>query len=194
MVAKDRMGIMIALKQYKTDVGAVNYPKVLSIPISERLPELAKNNFVTIVKIVAAALTVAFEGMNLKRGMTEVQIADLAEAILDSSTEDYLSMEDLMLFLQKFIRGEYGAMYESMDIPKFMLAFEVYRQERHESLMEIRNNKHLESKGLGSSERTSKKDEIDEHFFNMANQISNMRDQLKETRKENQKLKDIDKF
>lgn len=188
------MGIMIALKQYKTDVGAVNYPLVLSIPRSERLPELAKKDFITIVKIVAAALTVAFESMNLKRGMTEVQVADLAEAILDSSTEDYLAMEDLMLFLQKLTRGEYGAMYESMDIPKFMMAFETYREERHQSLLALRENKHLEHKGMGNAERTTVKSEIDEHFFSMANQLSNMRDSLRETRKENKKLKDIDNF
>ena len=194
MATQDRMGIMIALKEYKTERGTVNYPMVLSIPKTQRLPELAKNDFKGIVGMITAALTLAFESMNLKRGMSAIQIMDLTEAILDSSTEDYLAMEDLMLFLQKLTRGEYGAMYESMDIPKFMLAFETYRQERHKTLLALKENRHLELKGLGGGERSVVKDEMDEHFFSMANRLSEMNQTLKATRKENQKLKDIDKF
>lgn len=81
--------------------------------------------------VVLVALETAMASMNLVRPMNAHQMLDLVEAILESSTEDNLSLEDLMLFLQKLIRGEYGPLYESMDIPKFMDHFEKYREERH---------------------------------------------------------------
>jgi hypothetical protein len=187
------MGIMTALKQYKTNRGEVNYDLVLSIPYSNRLPQMAEKDFAGIIGILSAALTLAFESLNLKRPMTDVQVVDLAETILESSTEDYLSMEDVMLFLQKFIRGEYGSMYESMDIPKFMLAFESYRQKRHEAYLQIQENRHLSYKGIGGGDKAVKSD-LEERFYSLGNQLSEMKTKLREARQENQKLKDIDKF
>ena len=189
MVAGNRMDINIALREFKTDGGAVNFPAILSIPRDNRLPELAKKDFKQMIGIITAALTLAFEGMNLKRAMNPSQIIDLAEVVIDTSSEDNLALEDLMLFLQKLVRGEYGVMYESMDIPKFMESFERYRQDRYESLRAIRDNVHLEAKGLGNGERSVVKDALDEHFFSMANKLVEMNQQLRETRKENHNLK-----
>lgn len=193
MVKSDKMGIMTALKQYKNNRGEVNYDVVLSIPKSNRLPQMAEKDFVSIVGLLSAALTLAFESLNLKRPMTDVQVVDLAETILESSTEDYLSMEDVMLFLQKFVRGEYGSMYESMDIPKFMQAFEIYRQRRHEAYLQIQENRHIAYKGIGGGDKAVKSD-LEERFYSLGNQLSEMKSKLSEVRKENQKLKDIDKF
>lgn len=185
MVAGDKMQINIALRQYKTEYGAIDFPKVLSIDREQRIVELVKKDFPQMITIITAALTLAFEGLNLKRGMTSAQTVDLAEAIIDSSGEDMLAMEDLMLFLQKFVRGEYGAMYESMDIPKFMLSFENYRQERYTALLTIKENKHLELKAMGDGTRSSKKDDLDEHFYSMANQLTSLKSQLKHEKKKN---------
>ncbi len=190
----DRQTVNIALREFKTPQGVICYDKVLAIPRDQRLPELAKNDFNTILTIITAALTLAFEGLNLKRAMTPGQIVDLAEMIIESSHEDNLAMEDLMLFLQKFVRGEYGAMYESMDIPKFMLCFEDYRETRWQELNNIRLNLAAQHKVQGDMGRSNQPDELSIHFSNMADKLSSMNSALKETRKENQKLKDIDKF
>lgn len=191
MVKSDKMEIMSALKKYKNNRGDINYDIVLSIPYSERLPQMAKKDFVGVIGLLSAALTLAFESLNLRRPMTDVQLVDLAETILDSSTEDYLSMEDVMLFLQKFVRGEYGSMYESMDIPKFMLAFEIYRQKRHEAYSKIQENRHLAYKGVGGGDKAVKSD-LEERFYSLGNQILEMKTKLRDIRQENQKLKDID--
>jgi len=189
MVAGDKLQVSTILRDYKTPQGLVKYDKVLSIPLSERIPELAKKDFANIVGIITAALTLAFEGMNLNRGMNPIQTLDLAEAVIDTAGEDNLAMEDLMLFLQKLVRGEYGAMYESMDIPKFMTAFEKYREERWQQLNNIRDEQATQHKVMGDPGRTGEPDELSEHFSKMADSMSRMNSELKATRKENIELK-----
>lgn len=194
METGDKLAINTVLRNFKTESGAVKYQAVLSVPLIERIPELAKKDFPKMIMLITAALTLCFESMNLKRPMTAHQIVDLAEAIIDTSGEDKLSMEDLMLFLQKLVRGEYGVLYESMDIPKFMEKFETYREERWQQLNAIRNERQMEHKGMGDTNRNTINDPLDEHFSNITGQLNDMKANLRETRKENQKLKDIDKF
>ena len=186
----NKNGISIALRQYKTPAGVIKYKELLSIPTPERIAELAKNDFPKTCMVITAGLTLAFEGMNLKRGMNAIQILDLAEAIIDTASEDNLALEDLMLFLQKLVRGEYAPMYESMDIPKFMEKFELYREERHQQLHALRYEIHNQYKTMGDTEKTSKRTELDEHFSSMASRMSNLNQQLRETRKENRDLKE----
>lgn len=189
METGNRQQISLILRDYKTPQGVVKYDMVLSIPIQDRIPQLAEKNFTKMVTIISAALTLCFEGMNLKRGMNQIQVVDLAEAIIDTSGEDNLAMEDLMLFLQKLVRGEYGAMYESMDIPKFMTAFEEYREERWQAVSNIRLDAAAQHKVLGDTGRTGTVDELSEHFSRMGERFTEMKNQLKETRQENIQLK-----
>lgn len=136
----------------------------------------------------------ALESINLKRGLNEMQILDLSECIIDSASEDNLSFEDIMLFLQNMVRGKYEMSYESMDVPKFMKMLSIYREERKVAIIEYRENMHLHHKGVGDATRTGKEDALSEHFSRMANTISGLREGLRETKKENQTLKNIDKW
>lgn len=187
----DKLEINLILRQYKTVSGLENFPALMSIPLSERLPELAKKDFSKAVALITVGLTMAFESMNLKRPMNEFQILDLAEAIVDTSAEDNLAMEDLMLFLQNLTRGRYEGMYESMDIPKFMEKFEIYRQERHEAIKLYRENKHLEHRSLGPSERTTQPDALEDHLANYTGRLSELKENLRDTIKENKKLRQL---
>jgi hypothetical protein len=135
---------------------------------------MAEQDFKNASMLVTVGLTLAMESMNLKRPMNEIQILDLAEAIIDTAAEDNLAMEDLMLFLQKLTRGEYGAMYESIDIPKFMEKFEIYRQERHEALQNHRYEIEVRYKTMGDTIRQSTRNELDEHFASMADRMSDI--------------------
>ncbi len=177
------------LRQYKTQEGLIKYEAVLSIPTAQRIAKLAVNDFDSISMAITVALTLALEGMNLKRGMNAIQIVDLSELIIDSAGEDDLAFEDLMLFLQKLVRGHYGTNYESMDLPKFMEKFEIYREERHQELHRIIYERHDQYKTMGDTGRTSKRTELDEHFYSMASRMSELNHQLKETRQENRDLK-----
>ena len=137
--ANDRVEINQSLKPYKTQQGHSNYPALLSIPSSERLPAMAANEPKKTLGLLIVGLTMAFETMNLNRPMNSSQIFELAETLIDTSSEDNLSLEDIFLFLQKLTRGEYGSLYESMDIPKFMEKFEVYRECRHLAMRNLRD-------------------------------------------------------
>ena len=181
--------VNLILKQYKDDYGLVKFENVLSIPKEQRIPALAKQDFMRINMLIIGALTMVFKSLNLKNGLNEFQILDLSEAIIDTSNEDNLSFEDLMLFLQKLTRGEYE-MSETMNIPKFMKIFEIYREERFQQLRNIRLDKESSFKVSGDTNRICKTNELAEHFSNMAGRISELNSKLREQRQENKELRD----
>lgn len=177
----------LILRQYK-DNGRINFPMVLSIPSTERIPMLAKQDFTRINMLVIGALTLAMESLNTKRRLNEIEILDLSETIIDSANEDNLSFEDLMLFLQKLTRGEYKVPTE-LDIPKFMEIFELYREHRHKELQEYRYNQHLQYKALGDASRVTAPDQLSEHFASMGDRLSVMKEKISELKQENYSLK-----
>lgn len=185
----DKLAINTALREYKTNSGVVLYDKVLSIDRNERLPKLAEKDFAGTVLILSAALTLSFESMNLKRGMTADQTIDLAETLIDTSSEDYLSFQDIMLFLQKLVRGEYGSNYESMDIPKFMEKLEIYRTERHMAFKRIKEEKDVQYKSLGDSNKTNVANPLDEHFSKLGQAMDNMKSKISELKQDNHSLR-----
>lgn len=178
----------LILRQYKFDNGAVNFPAVLQVPSNERIPVLAKQDFQRILMLVIGALTIAMENLNLKRRLNEIQILDLAETIIDSANEDNLSFEDLMLFLQKLTRGEYKLSAE-LDIPKFMEVFEVYREERHQQYHNVILDQHYQHKSMGDGTRTTQSDPLSEHFANMGERLSSLKDKISDLKQENCSLK-----
>jgi hypothetical protein len=148
--AGNRQEISQTLRRFKEGSG-YDFPAILSIP--ERLPAMVKKDPEGTLALVIIGLTMAFEAMNLSRPMNDAQIVELAETILDSSEEDYLALEDVLLFLQGLTRGKYGALYESMDIPKFMEKFEIYRTERHQQYFALKEEKHSQNKTLPVNDR-----------------------------------------
>ncbi len=151
--AGSKLEISTILRNYKQPNGVVYYPALFAIPNENRLPYMAKQDFGATVAVVCPSLTLAFETMNLNRGLNDLQIVDLAETVIESSEEDNLSLEDLMLFLQKLTRGEYGKLYESMDIPKFMEFFEIYREERFQAMQDLRYEQCVQHKALPINDR-----------------------------------------
>lgn len=147
MVQLDRREINLILREFKLPDGSVNYPALFQIRSVDRLPALHRQDPAKAAVTVIAGITMALETMNLKRPMTSAQVADLAEEILDSSYEDNLALEDLMLFLQQLTRGKY-VLYEGMDIPKFMEYFEQYREERHVSMLRLREEADMQYRAL----------------------------------------------
>lgn len=172
--------LQVVLRDFKTQGGSVNYPAIFSIPSEQRLAKMAENDFAGTLSLVTVGVTLALEQLNLKFPMNALQILDLSEAILDTSGEDNLSLEDLMLFLQQLTRGKYSPLYESMDVPKFMEKFELYREERHRAMVQLRENKHLEFKALGDPTRSTKPETaFEEHLSQFTTKLSHMKDELK---------------
>lgn len=148
----DKMQLSVALNTFKLPNGAVNFPALLSVPSVDRIPALVgKIGYEKLHMMLGVAITLAMESMNLSKPLTANQIFDLVDAIIDTSKEDYLAIEDVVLFLQKMVRGEGGTLFAAMDIPKFMQKFEEYRQTRHSELLRIREEQVAQWNGLGGS-------------------------------------------
>lgn len=152
----DKMAIELHLANFK-ERGVVSFKKVLSVDSSERIPALintADGRYEVLIALTASIKS-AMNNLNLRVGFNEDQIIDLSVAIMDQSFEDNLSIEDVLLFLQMLITGKTGKIYDRMDIPTFFERFEVYRQERHEALLDIREEQQIQHKSLGPIERFS---------------------------------------
>lgn len=150
----DKLEMNQIIKAYKAQNGAVNYPEVLKIPASDRIVGLVSiGGYERVHVILSVGIASALESMNLSKPLSSTQIVDLSDAIIDSATEDNLAIEDVVLFLQKMVRGEAGKFYSSMDIPKFMEAFEDYRQKRHETILNIRDEQRAQYSVAGRADR-----------------------------------------
>jgi hypothetical protein len=181
----NREQIPLILKQYKTKTGAENFPALFSIPVDQRLSKMAENDYSEAISLVTGAITMAMEMLNLKTPMNPLQIVDLSDAIIDTAGEDNLSLEDVVLFLQNLTRGKYNPLYESLDVAKFMEKFEIYRQERHEAVLALRENQHLEYKGLGDPTRSIKPEtDFDEHLQSYTSKLQEKNDEIKLLRRE----------
>jgi len=180
MEAGDNRQIATILKQYKTKGGEVNYPAVLSVPLSERLPALFEKDFMKATALVVGALALAFEKMSFKAKKNEVGVLvnNIAEEILNSCDEDNLSLEDLVLFLQGLVRGKYGII-EDISVTKFMSLFDKYRDDRHLALIEYRENEHLVYKGLGDNTRSSVEDQLSNTLMRIQGTMAELKQSLK---------------
>lgn len=154
LVAGKRPEMSMHLAQFK-DLGVVNYRKVLAIERSQRIPELTKTpeGRLQVLTALSAALKSALSNINVRVGLNEDQIVELADRIIDQSHEDQLALEDVILFLQKLLVGECGRVNDRMDITVFFERFEVYRQERHVEILRLREEQNSQYKILGRDDR-----------------------------------------
>ena len=147
----DKLSLSLELKKFKHENGTVNFAALRDIPVEQRMYALAKKDLGMTVKLVAVAITLAMESMNLTRPMNAIQILDLAEVVIEESESDKLSIQDLLIFLQKLTRGHYPGLYEGMDSLKFLERFNQYRDERWDEMRALRDAKDEEYKAMGDS-------------------------------------------
>jgi hypothetical protein len=85
---------------------------------------------------------------------------EISDQIIEQSGEDNLALEDFLLFGQKFLVGEYGKIYDRMDVPTFFEFFEKYRQLRHEAILNVREEQHAQFKSMGEGPDLSARIEL----------------------------------
>lgn len=180
----DKIGLGMELKRYKTERGLIDYGGLMAIPKENRLPALAEKDMRGTVTMIAVAITLSLEALNLKRGMNAIQIVDLAEAIIDDAAVDQIGIEDVLLFLQKLTKGEYGELYESLDTVKFMHHFNKYRDEKWEECIKIRDAKHDEHKSEGGARENRKVTQFDNLLQGYATKLQAKNDEIKALRAE----------
>lgn len=150
MQTGDKVEMNVALREYKLPNGSVDYRAVMSVPSADRINGLvAAGEYQQVLIILSAGIQVAFENLNLSKPMSATQIVDLADAIIDTSAEDNLGVEDVVLFLQKLVRGETDKLFSRLDSSVFMKEFETYRQQRHIECLRIKEEQHAQFKAMG---------------------------------------------
>jgi hypothetical protein len=150
------MQLAMHLSDYR-ERGVVNFKAVFAVPSSERIPTLSatKEGYSRLLIALGASLQSAMSNFNLRYGLSEEQMVELADQIISTSHEDNLSLEDVLLFLSELVSGKAGKVYDRMDIPTFFELFENYRQRRHEELLNYRYEQSVNHKALGPTERSS---------------------------------------
>lgn len=148
MEAGNHKQVAIILKRYKLPSGRVNFSEIFKIPLTDRLISLYKKDFLKTTAILVAAISSAFEKLNLKKKDYGSVVNDIAEDILDNYERDNLALEDIMIFLQKLSRGEYGNI-EEISLSRFNNLFEKYLNERWDEAIRIRDERHEEYKKIG---------------------------------------------
>lgn len=130
-----------------------------AIAVSDNVPSLAKlrkefgsDKIESIIKLYLIEIT---ELVNLKRPLTEAQIEYISREVLQ--TYYVLTIADIHVIFKKMKNGEFGSMYESMDVPKVLKIFQTYFDERCEiAEFNSRNNSVYDKGGNITSERMTK--------------------------------------
>lgn len=147
-----KIGEMLELYRER---GVVDHRKTLTISDKDRIPALIKQPEGRLRVSVALSSSIASAFGHIKNAkMSAEQIVELAEGIIDTSHEDQLSIEDVLLFLKDMLMGRYGKMSTGMDMPTFFEYFEEYRDERYKELKRARWEEHLTYKSMGDSNRS----------------------------------------
>jgi hypothetical protein len=127
-------------------------PKIKTITTVKQALEQGTSSLAKIKKNVGTGKTEALikvylvrlnELLDLKKPLSEDAINEIANILV---TEYYtLSMTDIVFVIQQAIKGKYGEMYESLNIPKVIKWFDIYFNERCNTAEQMSNaerNKH----------------------------------------------------
>ena len=146
--------------RYKEKGEAMPMAVIESIPINDRLPGLTqKYGIEKVSAVLSKAITKTLSNFNLRVGMNSDQVVELSLMLIESSEEDQLAFEDIMLFLDGLSKGKHGKVYDRMDIPTFFELLENYREQRHKDFIRHKEEKESQFKSYGNSSRMS--DDLD---------------------------------
>lgn len=153
MANNDHAGKHALIKHY-TQANNPKFDKLLKV--KERLPDLVMAaGSAQIGKLLMVELTKFVQSYTVVRPMNEDQIAECAYALLSTSEEDWLSLQDLIIFFDGAKQGKYGRVLDHIDQHIIFEMLEVYRQQRHITRLRIKEEQDTKFKGYGNSNRTS---------------------------------------
>jgi hypothetical protein len=171
----------IAMVKYYSESNSPKFEALLKIPVSDRLPELTKKlGIKDMGKILMAEITKFQNCYNVVRPMNPDQIAQCAYSLIQTAEEDYLSLEDVILFLEGAKQGKYGKVYDRLDQQIIFEMMEQYRDERHRTFMRFKEEQHAQNKTAKVNDRFVS-DAINEEENKYRSAFSNyMREQYSE--------------
>jgi hypothetical protein len=147
----------LVMQQYQK-AHDVQFEALLSIPLEDRIPGLMeKYGKKTMHKLLLMVLKefVASMAMPAYKRPTETRISITACEIMLSASEDYIALEDVILFLQRAKAGYYGAIKTLVNMQLVLQLMDRYRQERHQAYLKFVAGRETEFKHLGPVARTA---------------------------------------
>ena len=147
----------LVVQQYGQN-GDVKWDALLSIPLTERIPGLihsyGKKTMHKLLVMILKEFTNSLPLTKIKK-MTDTRIAIATCEVMLTSFEDQLSLEDLILFLQKAKGGHYGTIKNMSHPAQLLSLLEPFRQARHEAYQKMKEAQHAAHNALGDSERSA---------------------------------------
>ncbi|GAB4092239.1 hypothetical protein [Flaviaesturariibacter terrae] len=149
----------------------VQWDKLLSLPEEDRIPGLitrygkktAHKLLLMIIKEFIATL-----GLPAYKRPTETRVSVAVCEIMLSAQEDYLAIEDIILFLQRARAGVYGPIKSLVNLQPLFQQLERYRQERHDAYIKLKDMQEASYKQVGAVERSAPQPTLLGDLFNQA--------------------------
>lgn len=147
----------LVVQNYQQD-SHVKYDALLAIPLSERIPGLIESyGNKTVHRLLVMILNEFNNKVRLPRAkkLTTTKISVSACEMMLTAYEDQLSLEDVILFLQRAQAGLYGPI-KNLVLPSVLFdKFEMYRQARHDVFIKLKEAREAEFKAMGAVPRSS---------------------------------------
>jgi len=157
----------LALQQY-VNKDEPDFKLLLSIPLKERIPgllsEYGLKRMHRLIKLILQEFCYAINLPKSKK-LTETKISVCACDLILVAEEDQLSIEDLIVFLELAKKGVYGKFKGMLTHFGIMQKLEVFRQQRYQTYISIKEQKEAEQKALGPTERISPEPTAIRHLF-----------------------------
>jgi hypothetical protein len=181
----DKDSVYTIMQTYQA-AGIINWKSVLSISLHARVPNLTHvYGFQNIHKLLGAMLTGFNESLNLVRPMTAEQVFECSRDLVMTTEEDQLSVEDYVLFFKGAREGKYGKILDRLDQQTIFTMLEEYRDQRHKQFIRIRDEKQIEHKTTGATERTNQPNPIAESMVKLGGRLNDLKEKLREQREIN---------
>jgi hypothetical protein len=160
----------LALQQYAKKDKA-DFELLLSIPLQERIPglvgEYGLKRMHKLIKLILQEFCYSIALPKSKK-LTETKISVCACDLILAAEEDQLSLEDLIVFFELTKKGFYGKFKGVLAHFDIMQNLEIFRQQRYESYIQLRQRKEADQKALGPLERISPEPTTIKHLFDQA--------------------------
>lgn len=141
--------------QHQNDV---NFTALLTIPQSDRIPGMiASYGKKTVHRMLVMMLNEFNKKLLLPKAkkLTDTKLSMAACELMLTAEEDQLSLEDVILFLQRAKAGLYGPI-KSLVLPSILFAkFDMYRQARHAAFIKLKDARDAEFKAMGAVPRST---------------------------------------
>ncbi|RYY88402.1 MAG: hypothetical protein EOO15_09175 [Chitinophagaceae bacterium] len=152
-------GLLAGLVQQQYQQGHdVQWDKLLALPFEDRLPGLiTRYGKKTAHRLLLMMLKefIATLGLPAYKRPTETRVSVVVCEIMLSAHEDYLAIEDVILFLQRARAGYYGPIKTLVNMQVLLPLFDRYRQERHAAYIKLKNQQEATYKQMGPVERSA---------------------------------------